>query len=434
MKRLVDCFQVSDDKLGNSPQENSVLLELWSEETDVSMATSLSSVSHCSRTKVTRLGKSSLVLVVPLLLGLKSEAVTSTVQVQWNQRGITHCDFRRHEGVYGVADLLSCMNDLASQMVGQRFSRRIDEGNRFLPASRRTDSYGYVRYPPHPERRDYRPNSLYRESLYPDNLPSPHRYPPALPPGYPLEPTSNYSPGILGVNLLDALSSISQYDDRKCVPRILCEVATGVVPGNSEYKQSYGGFGMNSLVSLLTAFDVGGSSPLLTFGKSALMGYTNRGNPDVCYRQYPRCPREPSAVVDYLNNHNGGFFRFFRNRNSGLGYRAAVNHRPAPPPGLSGPESDRKGTGSLRIDGPSNNPSDLTAYEGILPEAHQTKEVVFPDSSSKREAKSLNFRDQISFFPQVTMSIKASNHSLPNHDDFISVRSSRNQSSNIQWI
>lgn len=69
--------------------------------------------------------------------------------------------------------------------------------------------------------------------------------------------------------------------------------------------------------SLLTAFDTGDSSPLLTFGKSALMGYANRGNPDVCYRQYPRCPREASAVVDYLNNHNGGFFRFFRNQNSG---------------------------------------------------------------------------------------------------------------------
>lgn len=63
--------------------------------------------------------------------------------------------------------------------------------------------------------------------------------------------------------------------------------------------------------------DTGGSSPLLYFGKSALMGYTNRGNPEICYQNYPQCPRSPSAVVDYLNNHNGGFFRFFSNRNGG---------------------------------------------------------------------------------------------------------------------
>ncbi|XP_063972025.1 uncharacterized protein LOC135159859 [Diachasmimorpha longicaudata] len=363
------------------------------------MPTSLSSVSHCSRRKVTKPGKSSLVLVVPLLLGLKSEAVTSTVQVQWNPRECSQCDFQTQDGTHRVSDLLSCMNDLASQMMGQRLSRRTNEENRILPALRRSDPYGYARYPPHPDWQDYRPNSVYRDSLYPSVLPSPHRYPPAIPPGYPLEPTSNYSPGILGVNLLDALVSISQYDDRKCVPRILCEVATGVVPRNSEYKQSYGGFAMNSLVSLLTAFDAGGS-PLLTFGKSALMGYTNRGNPDVCYRQYPRCPREPSAVVDYLNNHNGGFFRFFRNRNSGLDYRAAVNQRPAPPPGISGPESDRKGTGSLTIDSPSHNPSDVTPYEGILPESGQTKGVVFPGSSAKRKSKLSNSRGKINFFPQ----------------------------------
>lgn len=59
---------------------------------------------------------------------------------------------------------------------------------------------------------------------------------------------ADFRPGILGVNLLDALSSISQYDDRKCVPRILCEVATGVKPGSSGYKQNYSDFGMNSII------------------------------------------------------------------------------------------------------------------------------------------------------------------------------------------
>ncbi|XP_011302209.1 uncharacterized protein [Fopius arisanus] len=370
---------------------------------DVRMSISTSSVFPCSRMKVMSLVKSSLVLVL-LLLGLKSEAVTSPVEVQWNHRERPYCDFQDHAGVHGISDLLSCIDYLASQMGSQRVAKRADEENRFFPAPKRTESYGFTRYSPHQESRDYyKPNSLHEGSLYSGNPPAPHRYPPALPPGYPLEPTSNYSPGILGVNLLDALSSISQYDDRKCVPRILCEVATGVIPGNSEYKQNYGGFGMNSLVSFLTAFDTPASSPLLTFGKSALMGYTNRGNPDVCYRQYPRCPREPSALVDYLNNYNGGFFRFFRNKNSGLSYRAAVNHRPALPPGISGPESDRKGTGSLTFDSPSNYPIDVTDFKNnnIPSETHRIERVIFPGafSSSTRKTKSLNFGKQSSFFP-----------------------------------
>lgn len=72
--------------------------------------------------------------------------------------------------------------------------------------------------------------------------------------------------------------------------------------------------------SLLTALAPGTSSPLIAFGKSALMGYANKGNPDICYRQYPHCPRNPSDLVDYLNNHNGGFFRFFNNRYGGKIY------------------------------------------------------------------------------------------------------------------
>lgn len=52
-------------------------------------------------------------------------------------------------------------------------------------------------------------------------------------------------------------------------------------------------------------------SPLLVFGRAALLGYTARGDPRACLIAYPTCPREPDRLVDYLNNHNGGFFRFF---------------------------------------------------------------------------------------------------------------------------
>lgn len=38
---------------------------------------------------------------------------------------------------------------------------------------------------------------------------------------------------------------------------------------------------------------------------------TAKGNPSVCYRAYSQCPTDPEKLINYLNNHNGGFFRFF---------------------------------------------------------------------------------------------------------------------------
>lgn len=51
---------------------------------------------------------------------------------------------------------------------------------------------------------------------------------------YPSESVNQF--GGLGINIFNALSSISRYDDLKCVPRILCEVASGKPPGR--YKQA----------------------------------------------------------------------------------------------------------------------------------------------------------------------------------------------------
>lgn len=59
---------------------------------------------------------------------------------------------------------------------------------------------------------------------------------------------SNYPSGTAGpspgfqLNLLDALSTISSHDDYKCVPRILCEMASGKLPGRSLGKQGSGFF------------------------------------------------------------------------------------------------------------------------------------------------------------------------------------------------
>lgn len=78
---------------------------------------------------------------------------------------------------------------------------------------------------------------------------------PQSPPGY---PPQDGRPGFLGVrppypygpypgpsrypqqnSVLQALSSISQYDDLRCVPRLLCEVSSGTRPSSGYYQPGY---------------------------------------------------------------------------------------------------------------------------------------------------------------------------------------------------
>lgn len=40
---------------------------------------------------------------------------------------------------------------------------------------------------------------------------------------------------------------------------------------------------------------------------------TSKSNPGTCRYAYSQCPNDPEQLVHYLNNHNGGFFRFFSN-------------------------------------------------------------------------------------------------------------------------
>ncbi|XP_025075587.1 uncharacterized protein LOC105432973 isoform X2 [Pogonomyrmex barbatus] len=171
----------------------------------------------------------------------------------------------------------------------------------------------------------------------------------------------------LGANLFNALSSISRYDDLKCVSRILCEMASGKPPGeykraptgnNEEYLK---GFGRNAFTQLLAGLTE--TSPILNFARAAVLGYSSNGNPTMCYRAFPRCPRNPDKLIHYLNNHNGGFFRFFskRDRKSHLQSSYVSRDNPeflgerqwkAPPPGIAGAETDRTGTGKLKFDNP----------------------------------------------------------------------------------
>lgn len=68
---------------------------------------------------------------------------------------------------------------------------------------------------------------------------------------------------------------------------------------------------MSWCYSLLTVLNFVDDSPLLMFGRAALLGYNARGDPRSCTTAYPTCPRDPDQLINYLNNHNGGFFRFF---------------------------------------------------------------------------------------------------------------------------
>ncbi|XP_025270620.1 uncharacterized protein LOC112639777 [Camponotus floridanus] len=190
---------------------------------------------------------------------------------------------------------------------------------------------------------------------------------PSIPQDFPLNPTtSNYQLnypsesvnqfGGLGINLFNALSSISRYDDLKCVPRILCEVASGKPPGR--YKQASMGndkqhyleeFGRSTFAQWLAGSAE--ASPMLNFARAVVLGYSSNGNPAMCYRAFPRCPRNPDKLVHYLNNHNGGFFRFFSRGEHSLPQSSYVSRgRKALPPGIVGAEADRTGTGKLNLD------------------------------------------------------------------------------------
>ena len=51
----------------------------------------------------------------------------------------------------------------------------------------------------------------------------------------------------------------------------------------------------------------------MNFGRATLLGLTGAGE---CDAAYPRCPRDEEQMLHYLNNHRGGFFRFFNGGNS----------------------------------------------------------------------------------------------------------------------
>lgn len=50
---------------------------------------------------------------------------------------------------------------------------------------------------------------------------------------------------------------------------------------------------------------------MIAFGRAVVVGLSNRGDPYSCISNYPKCPKDETRLLYYLNNHRGGFFRFF---------------------------------------------------------------------------------------------------------------------------
>lgn len=65
----------------------------------------------------------------------------------------------------------------------------------------------------------------------------------------------------------------------------------------------------------------------LVYGRAALLGLTS--GEQSCTTAYPKCPRSEDDLLYYLNNHRGGFFRFF---NGGAAFGDDVNNQYNPNP------------------------------------------------------------------------------------------------------
>ncbi|KYM96427.1 hypothetical protein ALC62_12933 [Cyphomyrmex costatus] len=313
----------------------------------------------------------------------------------------TQCIFDVPRKIYNVTDLLRCMDKLAIDLFAQNKDQSLIVGR-----TGQTDSSDYE------ENSDGFPyGNIILNLLNIAQVPSEYN-------NVPLDSNiGNYQLSTLmnplnqfgslgtniGTNIFNALSSISRYDDLKCVPRILCEIASGNPPG--EYKQAstnnnqpyLGEFGRNAFTQWFAGLTQ--ASPILNFARATVLGYNSNGNPAMCYRAYPRCPRNPDKLLHYLNNHNGGFFQFF-NRYGREGYQSSYalqdnsefsGERRWNTPPLSTVGADRTGTGKLKFDIPvstnQNRGKSFFPGENML---ENSGRVVFPDyeDSSDRPLKS----------------------------------------------
>uniref|UniRef100_A0A336MYJ3 CSON007617 protein n=1 Tax=Culicoides sonorensis TaxID=179676 RepID=A0A336MYJ3_CULSO len=107
-----------------------------------------------------------------------------------------------------------------------------------------------------------------------------------------------------------AIEEISKNDDLQCVPKLVCQMV-----GTRMRNRPLPGFiDVDSLGTLIEAIPV--ETPSAKYMRAAILGLTNGDRR--CYHAYNRCPSNEDDVLYYLNNHRGGFFRFFSGEDNTL--------------------------------------------------------------------------------------------------------------------
>ncbi|XP_058833515.1 uncharacterized protein LOC131691259 [Topomyia yanbarensis] len=111
----------------------------------------------------------------------------------------------------------------------------------------------------------------------------------------------------VSTQLRKALDNIAGNDELQCVPKLICMMS------RRSSGQGFSTYVNRGLLSTVLSA-VPDSSPWLKFSRAALLGYGIGANS--CDVYYPKCPKDESEIIYYLNNHRGGFFRFFNDEHS----------------------------------------------------------------------------------------------------------------------
>ncbi|TMW43100.1 hypothetical protein DOY81_011820 [Sarcophaga bullata] len=136
----------------------------------------------------------------------------------------------------------------------------------------------------------------------------------------PQQSLSNLNRRPVNSQLIKALENIARNDDLQCVPKVLCQMIAGQTERGqlpafitSPAITNKLNFLLEYLPSicLYLVFLAGfpAASPALIYGRAALLGLS--GGEKSCLQTYVKCPKNEYEIIYYLNNHRGGFFKFF---------------------------------------------------------------------------------------------------------------------------
>ncbi|XP_055918405.1 uncharacterized protein LOC129950489 [Eupeodes corollae] len=107
----------------------------------------------------------------------------------------------------------------------------------------------------------------------------------------------------LSMQIIRGLENIARNDDLQCVPKVLCQML-GSPTRRAQLPSFITSPVLTRFVASLPSF-----SPALIYGRAALLGLS--GGEYSCTRTYNKCPQNEDDILYYLNNHRGGFFKFF---------------------------------------------------------------------------------------------------------------------------